>query len=46
MAAARQLILAFHFMGTVKYVIRDVRMKSGTHVSHTPETNYILRMKL
>jgi len=46
MAAARQLILAFHFMGKAKYIIRDVRMKFGTQVSHTHETNYILLMKL
>jgi len=41
MAAERQLILAFDFIGTIK-CIRDVRMKFGMQVSHTPKTNYVL----
>jgi hypothetical protein len=42
MAAARQLILAFDFMGTTKCVIRDVRTQFGTQVSQTHKTNHIL----
>jgi hypothetical protein len=43
MAAAGQLISAFDFMGTTKYIIiRDVVMKFGLQVSHTHKTNYIL----
>jgi hypothetical protein len=42
MAAARQLILALDFMEAAKYILGDVRMKFGTQVSHTHNTNYIL----